>query len=96
MGLLNKNTLKQSDNFIYLGIYFVKGLFLNVCCKNRIIKFMASVSSVFHFVSVGYESVFAELLSRKSLSALMCGLDTVPRDSDLIQFVTLVWNCAFW
>ena len=37
--ILDNKILKWSDNFIYLGIDFVLGSSLNVCCKNRIRKF---------------------------------------------------------
>ena len=56
---------------------------------------MASVSSVLHFKSVGYENAFAEILIRKCLPVLMFGLDTVSLDSNSIKLVTQVWNCAF-
>ena len=68
---------------------------LNVCCKNKIRNFMASVSSVLHFRSVGYENVFTEILIRKCLPVLMYGLDAVSLDSNSIKLVTQVWNCAF-
>ena len=86
--------LKWSDNVMYLRIDFVFGSSLNVCCKNRIRKFMASVSSVFHFKLVGYESVFAEILIRKCLLVLMYGLEVVPLDNNSIKLVTQVWNCV--
>ena len=93
--ILGNKILKRSDNFIYLGTDFVLGSSLNVCCKNRIRKFMASVSSVLHFKSVGYENVFAEIVLRKCLPLLMYGLDAVSLDSNSFKLVTQVWNCAF-
>ena len=60
--ILDNNILKLSDDFMYLGIDFALRSSLNACCKNRIRKFIASVSSVLHFKSVGYESVFDETL----------------------------------
>ena len=56
---------------------------------------MASVSSVLHFKSVGYENVFAEILIRKCLPVLMYGLDAVPLNSNSVKLVIQVWNCAF-
>ena len=87
---LDNKILKWSDNFIYLGIDFVLGSSLNVCYKNRIRKFMASVSSVLHFESVRYEIVYAEILIRKCLPVLMYGLDAVSLDSNFIKLVTQV------
>ena len=55
---------------------------------------MASVSSVLHFKSVGFENVFAEILIRKCLPVLMYGLDAVSFDNNSIKLVTQVWNCA--
>ena len=72
-----------------------------VCCKNRIdfvlgsSLFMASVSSVLHFKSVGYESVFADILIGKCLTVLMYDLDAVSLESNSIKLVTQVWNCGF-
>ena len=71
--ILDNKILKRSDNFIYLGIDIVLGSSLNVCCKNRIKKFMASVSSMLHFKSVGCENVFTEILIRQCLPVLMYG-----------------------
>ena len=71
------------------------GSSLNVCCKNRIRKFMASVSSVLHFKSMEYENVFAEILIRKCLPVLICGLDAVSLDSNSIKLVAQVSNYAF-
>ena len=94
--ILDNKILKWSDNFIYLGIDFVLGSSLNgVCCKNRIRKFMASVSSVLHFKSMGYENFFAEILIRKCLPVLMYVLDAVSLDSNSIKLVTQVWSYAF-
>ena len=55
---------------------------------------MASVSSVLHFKSVGYENVFAEILIRKCLPVLMYVLDAVFLDSNSIKLATQVWNCT--
>ena len=93
--ILDNKILKWSDNFIYLGIDFVLGSSINVCCKNRIRKLMASVSLVLHFQTVGYENVCAEIFIRKCLPVLMYGLDAVSLDSNCIKLVTQVWNCAF-
>ena len=93
--IFDNKILKWSDNFIYLGIDIVLGSSLNVCCKNRIKKFMASVSSVLHFKSVRYENVFAKILIRKCLPVLIYGLDAVFLDSNSIKLVTQVWKCAF-
>ena len=93
--ILDINSLKWSNNFTYLGIDFVLGSSLYVCCKHRIRKFVASVSLVLHSKSVGYENVFAEILLRKCLPVLMYGLDAVSLDSNSIKLVTQVWNCAF-
>ena len=57
---LDNIILKWSDNFIYLGTYFVLGLSLNVSCKNKIKKIVASISSVLYFKLVGYKSAFAK------------------------------------
>ena len=56
---------------------------------------MASVSLELHFKSISYESVFAEILIRKCLPVLMCGLDTASLDSTSIKLVTQVWNYTF-
>ena len=93
--ILDNKILKWRDNFIYLEIDFVLASSLNVCCENRITKFMAFVSLVLHFQSVGYKHVFTEILIRKFLPVLMYGLDAVSLDSNSIKLVTQVWNCAF-
>ena len=54
---------------------------------------MASVSSVLHFISVGYENVYAEILIEKYLLVLMYVLYVVL-DSNSMKLVTRVWNCA--
>ena len=56
---------------------------------------MVSVSSMLNFKSVGYESVFAEILIRKCLPILMYGLDAVPLEINSNKLVTQVWKCAF-
>ena len=92
--ILDNKILTWSDNFIYLGIDFALGLSYNVCYKN-IRTFMASVSSVLHFKSEGYENVFAEILIKKCLPVLIYRLDVVSLDSNSITLFTQVWNCAF-
>ena len=93
--MLDNEISTWSDNFIYLGIDFVLGSSLNVCCKNRFRKFMASVSSMLHFKSVKYENVYAEISIRKYLPVLIYRLDAVSLGSNSIKLVTQVWSCAF-
>ena len=92
---LGVNNLPRVDSIVYLSVNFKLGMKLCVDYTMRCKKFLAAVCGVLRSKVARYENIFANILVKKCVPILDCGLDCVVLDSYSLNVISKSWNTAF-